>query len=154
MFWGCFSWWGIGPLVEVDGNMNSEGYIDILAKYFVPWARSLAENHPYEPQLVFQQDLASVHTSQYSTWWMETHDFKILEWASHSPDLNPIENLWEHLDSALRKQKSIPIKKEELINAIRDEWNNLSQEYLRTLISSMPNRVKSIIRVKGWHTKY
>ncbi|CAG8527547.1 16260_t:CDS:2, partial [Acaulospora morrowiae] len=42
--------------------------------------------------------------------------------------------------SALRKRKSIPVKKEELINAIRDEWNNLSQEYLRTLISSMPNR--------------
>ncbi|CAG8615608.1 64_t:CDS:2, partial [Dentiscutata heterogama] len=34
-------------------------------------------------------------------WWMKSHSFNILDWAPHSPDLNPIENLWECLDSAV-----------------------------------------------------
>ena len=30
MAWGCFSWFCLGPLVRVVGNMNSEMYMDIL----------------------------------------------------------------------------------------------------------------------------
>ncbi|GFW21780.1 QLQ domain-containing protein [Trichonephila clavipes] len=30
MVWGCFYWFGLGPLVPVIGNMNSEMYVDIL----------------------------------------------------------------------------------------------------------------------------
>ncbi|GFX29167.1 QLQ domain-containing protein [Trichonephila clavipes] len=29
--WGCFSWFGLGPLVPVIGNMNSEMYVDIFS---------------------------------------------------------------------------------------------------------------------------
>lgn len=154
MFWGSFCWWGVGPLVVVDGNMDSDAYINILAKNFIPWANNLATIYPNEPQLTFQQDLASVHISKYSTWWMNTHGFKILDWAAHSPDLNPIENLWEHLDTAVRKRESTFSSKEELIMVVTEEWKNLSLEYLHALIGSMPRRIASVIKAKGWHTKY
>ncbi|GFT85202.1 uncharacterized protein TNCV_496591 [Trichonephila clavipes] len=36
MVWGCFSWFGLGPLVPVIGNMNSEMYVDILDNTTVP----------------------------------------------------------------------------------------------------------------------
>ena len=39
MFWGCFGWHGVGPLVVVDGNMNSDDYINILANHFIPWVK-------------------------------------------------------------------------------------------------------------------
>jgi transposase len=154
MFWGCFSWWGVGPLVLIEGNMNSESYVNILSKHFVPWTNELAAAHPDEPQLTFQQDLAAIHTSEYTTWWMETHGFNILDWSSHSPDLNPIENLWEHLDSEVRKREKVFSKKCDLVEVVQEEWKKIPLEFLRTLISSMPKRVMAIIQAKGWHTKY
>jgi len=35
MFWGCFGWHGVEPLVVVEGNMNSDDYINILANHFI-----------------------------------------------------------------------------------------------------------------------
>jgi transposase len=154
MFWGCFSWWGVGPLVLVEGNMDSDDYINILSKDFIPWANELVAAHPDEPQLTFQQDLAAIHTSVYSKWWMETHGFNIMDWAPHSPDLNPIENLWEHFDSEIRKREREIVKKIDLVRVIEEEWKKIPLEVLRTLILSMPRRIVATIQAKGWHTKY
>ncbi|CAG8812129.1 15822_t:CDS:2, partial [Gigaspora margarita] len=91
---------GIGPLVEIKGNMNSDSYVNVLANHFVPWANSLLEKYPDKIELIFQQDLAPIHTSAYSEWWMKLYSFDILE--------------WEHLDSMLRKRRPAPETREEL----------------------------------------
>jgi hypothetical protein len=35
MFWGCFSWYGLGPLVALEGNMNSVSYIELLKEHLI-----------------------------------------------------------------------------------------------------------------------
>ncbi|CAG8777821.1 4269_t:CDS:1, partial [Dentiscutata heterogama] len=115
-------------------NMNSDGYIDVLAKHFVPWANSLLEQYPDEINLVFQQDLARVHTSTDSEWWMKSYGFDILDWAPYSPDLNPIENLWERVNSVLRNRRPAPKTQEELVKCIKEEWNKIQIVYIRSLI--------------------
>ncbi|CAB4482678.1 unnamed protein product [Rhizophagus irregularis] len=100
------------------------------------------------------QDGASCHTSTYTVWWMRTHNIPILDWVAQSPDLNPIENLWNHLDSQVRKRKPVPRSKQELIEVIQDEWRKITIETCQRLILSMPNGVKAVIKAKGGHTKY
>ncbi|CAB4396462.1 unnamed protein product [Rhizophagus irregularis] len=65
IFWGCFGWHGVGLLVVVEGNMNSDEYVNILANHFIPWV----DNYPNS---IFQQDRVSCYTSTYSVWWMRT----------------------------------------------------------------------------------
>ncbi|CAB4490592.1 unnamed protein product [Rhizophagus irregularis] len=147
MFWGCFSWHGVGPLVVVEGNMNSDDYVNILSNHFIPWVSNY-------PDSIFQQDGASCHTSSYSVWWITTHNIPILDWVAQSPNLNPIGNLWNYLDYQVRKRKPLPKSKQELINVVQEEWRKISIETLHHLILSLPKRIKAVIKAKGGHTKY
>jgi hypothetical protein len=60
MFLGCFSYHGSGPLVSVDGMMNSKKYIPILVTRIVPEFKKLGASG----NAFFQQDLAPCHTSK------------------------------------------------------------------------------------------
>jgi len=147
MFWGCFSWDGIGPLVLVDGNMNSDDYVNVLANNFIPWVRNY-------PDAILQQDGAPCHTSAYSLWWLSTHNVRTLDWVAQSPDINPIENLWNHLDYQVRRRTPLPQTKEELVSAIQEEWSRISIDVLQRLVLSLPHHTNAIIKAKGGPTKY
>ena len=147
MFWGCFSWHGVGPLVVVEENMDSDVYVNVLANNLIPWVRN-------NPNIIFQQDRAPCHMSSYTTWWMSTHGILLLDWVSQSPDINPIEHIWDHLDRQIRKRKPLPKTKQELIGVVQEEWANINIEILHRLILSVPKRIKDIIKAKGGHIKY
>lgn len=76
-----------------------------------------------------------------------------MEWPGNSPDLNPIEHLWYAIKVKIAKEK--PSNKNELKEVKRKVWNNeISIDYLETLVKSMPQRLKAVIKAKGGATKY
>ena len=94
---GCFSWFGLGPLVPVIGNMNSEMYMDFLDNAALPTLRQYFVEGPF----LFQQDNCSIHTSRLSQTWFDEMDVQKLDWLFQSTDLNPIEHFWDELASAV-----------------------------------------------------
>ncbi len=69
-----------------------------------------------------------------------------------SPDVNPIENLWEMVRKPL--EKKLFKKRESLENAIKRQWKALPKKLAVKLVESMENRVSELIERKGAFLSY
>ena len=106
MMWGCFSWHKMGPLVRIDGRINSERYIEeILGYHLIPFLEEFEEEYG---EYFFQQDNASIHTSRKTRDFIEENAIILLPWPGQSPDLNPIEHIWDELERNIRSRKENP----------------------------------------------
>lgn len=148
MVWGCMSAAGVGQLAFIDGIMNKESYVELLRANLPPSVTKLNLPHDY----IFFQDNDPKHKSHYARMWLLYNTPKVLDTAPQSPDLNPIENLWDHLDRQIR-QHTIS-NKTQLKEIIQEEWNNISPAYTAKLVNSMPERLHDVINAKGGHTRF
>ena len=149
MVWGCFCNNRIGPLVLVEGTLNSDRYIELLEEHLLPFLNNLnIEN------CIFQDDNASCHASKKTKSWKESNLNENFPWPAQSPDLNPIENLWDFLEKRIRKHRPRPTNKSDFFALLKSEWDKIPECYLIKLVNSMPNRVKAVIDSKGNPTKY
>lgn len=152
MYWGCFSWFGVGPLIPLSSSATGASHVEILQKYVVP----ALEKYPGimdRGRPAFQQDNARPHTAKIAKKFIEDNRIRLMDWPPQSPDLNPIENLWyEVKKSVCRKPK--PSNLEELDRLVQEAWHDVPLEYCRHLIESMPDRVTACITAKGEPTKY
>ena len=68
--------------------------------------------------------------------------WKVLDWPSNSPDLNPIENLWAYLKEQLRLINPRPTNDDELFKRIQSKWAELEAEFLVQFVRDMPDRLQ------------
>ncbi|CAK9832790.1 Transposable element Tc1 transposase [Anthophora retusa] len=69
--------------------------------------------------------------------------------------LNPIENLWGLLKRRLwGSYDSQPTSITDLYNRIQEQWEQISSDYCKKLIESMPKRISAVLQAKGLWTKY
>lgn len=147
MLWGCFSWYGVGPIYWIKQIMDQHEYTNILETVMHTYAE---ENMPLK--WVFQQDNDPKHTSRKAKQFFVNNSIHVLPWPSQSPDLNPIENLWKDLKTAVSAYKTK--NKQELWEAVQKEWAAIPVERCQRLVESMPRRCSAVMKSKGCATKY
>ncbi|GFU81757.1 transposable element Tcb2 transposase [Trichonephila clavipes] len=76
--------------------------------------------------------------------------FQTLLWPARSPDLSPVEHVWDQLKRQMPSFHSV----HDLELAVQDLWAYLPQGNIRCLINSMPDRVAACIAAGGGPTRY
>ena len=152
MFWACFSGNGIkGPHLfwEKDwGSINSESYIAHTIPIIQGWIRM-------NPDLIFMQDNAPGHASKATRAEILAREIPIIFWPAYSPDLNPIENLWNEMKDWL--QLHYPARKasyDQLRAQVYEAWLAIPPERLQELVQMMKQRCQDVIDANGMHTKW
>jgi hypothetical protein len=58
---------------------------------------------------------------------LEAENVLVLPWPTYSPDISPIEPVWEALDRHIRQHVLVPDNIQQLRTAVEEEWYNLPQ---------------------------
>lgn len=174
--WGAFHAGGVGPLVKIDGIMDAKKFHGILTTHAMPYIKQLKQgerkielktgenkeekDRKGRPDWIFQQDNDPKHTAKLNKRYMEKkkleRGFKlqVLDWPSQSPDLNPIEHVWQRMKYNLSLSPKKSSNAQVLWKAVQDEWEKFPVDYLENLVRSMPKRCQQVLKNKGGHTTY
>ncbi len=112
--------------------MDSNISCDILKQKMMP---SLLKN-------VFQHNHPK-HTAKMTTALLLK--VKVMEWPSMSPDLNPIEHMWDILKQKVEKHHVSNIQ--QLRDVIMEEWKRMPATTCASLVNFMPRRIKAVLDV-------
>lgn len=147
MVWGGISHGLKSHLVVIDGNLTAARYRDeILRPHVVPFLQ--------QHNLTLQQDNARPHVARICQVFLANNNIQPLDWPPYSPDLSPIEHLWDQLDRQVRKRQPPPATREQLRRALIEEWNNIPIRRINALVNSMTRRIGAVTRANGGHTRY
>lgn len=149
MVWGGVTSNGVLALNFQTARMNAQSYLNIL-ETALPEAKEVLEDETF----IFQHDNAPIHTARVVKCYLEDKNVSVLNWPPYSPDLNIMENLWGWLSRQIysggKQYDNVP----ELINAIKNAWNEVPASLLSSLFSSMKRRIFEVISKNGGSTNY
>ncbi|KAG1257406.1 hypothetical protein G6F68_009316 [Rhizopus microsporus] len=150
--WSCFTAKGPGYITEILGGLDSKLYCQILSEDLMA---TLDDYHLNTADIVFQQDNDPKHRSKLAIKLFQENNVKLLEWPAYSPDLNPIENLWDFLKVRLCAYETEPKSMHGLFERVRQIWyNEVTPELCDKLICSMSDRLRKVIKTNGGQIDY
>ena len=130
MVWAGISYRQRPQFNFIGGNLNAQRYREeILRPIVVPII--------YRHHLMFQHDNARPHVARVCTQFLEAENVPVLSWPPYSPDMLPIEHVWDALDRRVRQRVPVP--------------TNIQQ--LRTA-NSMRRRCVELHEANGGHSRY
>ncbi|GFW51663.1 transposable element Tcb2 transposase [Trichonephila clavipes] len=142
MVWGAIAYDSRSPLIVMHGTLTGQRYVDdILRPHVGPFLNGL-------PGAIFQQDNARPHTARVAQDFLR--HFQTLPWPARSPNLSPVEHVWDQLKRQMLSCHSV----QDLELAVQDLWVHLPQDNIRCLINSMPDCVAACFAAGGGPIRY
>ncbi|GFX04013.1 DDE_3 domain-containing protein [Trichonephila clavipes] len=96
-------------------------------------------------------DNARPHRARIVEEYLEDHGLERMEWPARSPDLNPIEHLWNYLGREVAALNPPPRSLHELKQGLLCVWSSLPIPVSDNLINSMGNRCRQCIQHYAVH---
>ncbi|GFX31242.1 transposable element Tc1 transposase [Trichonephila clavipes] len=118
--------------VVANGTMMSQQYIDEFDFLMFVFSVVLSVIN-----LFFMDDNATCHRTLAVQDCLDSEDIQRFVWPARSPDLNPIENVWDALGRQVAGRNYPPTNKNTLIRALTEEWDKLPQQLLDNVVQSM-----------------
>lgn len=145
----CMVWGGIGPLgfrttlIKIEGAIDSRAYVYMLHNNNI--RGQIFDRFGFN--FIFQQDNARPHTARLTQNYLDANFPNRLQWPAKSPDLSPIEQIWDYIKN---KVAGIKFKStDQLFNQIKREWDLIPDNIIHNCYSSFLARCKVCVQING-----
>lgn len=151
MFWGSFNGTTRGPCLFWEkewGTINQTSYCDRIVPLIDGWIRS-------NPGIQLMQDSAPGHSAGSTLQELHERGIYPIFWPAFSPDLNPIETVWNMMKDYIEDQfGDVQLSYDRLRQVVKEAWDSITQEQLEGLLNSMQERCQDVIDAQGGYTKW
>ena len=127
-------------------GLGAKEYCEVIENHLVPEGNRLFQGRPF----TVYEDGAPAHTSKLATQtWQKYPHIKVVRAPACSPDLNPIENLWNIVDDRLLG--TTYQNRHAFMHELVRKWEETTAAECENLCSSVPRRLQKVINVQGGH---
>lgn len=149
--WGCFSLNCKLELYVLNGTLTGQKYLDQILR---PLIVEHFDAHPLGDRPILMDDNARPHRARVVQDFLQQESIDVLPWPAMSPDMNPIEHVWDFIGKNLNARTPRCQNIQELRAALIQEWQNFPQRRLRRLVHSMRRRIRDLNGNGGGYTRY
>ena len=111
-----------------NGSLNGQRYRDeIMQTHVVPYFNA-------HPDWTLMHDNARPHVARIYQQLLADNNIRVLDWPPYSPDMNPIEHVWDMLSRQMQRRVPAPTTNAQL----RQEWRAIPRRQLDNILVSMP----------------
>ncbi|GFW85310.1 transposable element Tcb2 transposase [Trichonephila clavipes] len=132
-----------------DGPLTARRYREeILRPIVVPYAAAIGDD------FILMDDNSRPQRANLVEDFLFEEGIVRMERPACSPDMDPIEHVWDALGRRVAGHQPPPQTLQELERALLEEWDRIPQLVINSLIESMPQRCSTLLAVHGNHTPY
>ena len=103
-------------------------------------------------EIILMEDGAPAHRAHATAKRRAQLGIPKLTWPPYSPDLNPIENIWNLLKFRINARQPHPQSLNDVKQAIFEEWDRITVADIQKHVDSMPGRIQAVIKANGGYT--